>query len=69
MNPTRVRYWIAAVKITVIIFGLIWAMAYDWAIASHHDASSSYWIAGLISIFVLVGSIFGMEKLYQKYRD
>jgi hypothetical protein len=41
----------------------------DVALATHHDASSFDWIVGLVGFFILGGSIFGGEKLYQKYKD
>ena len=65
MNSTRFRYWFLSVTITIAVVGVMT----EWAIATHHDTSSFYWIVGLIGIFVFVGSIFGGEKLYQKYKD
>ncbi len=69
MNSERFRYWFLSVPITTVVVGVMWAVVTDWAIATHHDASSFYWIVGLIGVFVLIGGIFGGEKLYQKYKE
>lgn len=65
MDFTRLRYWFLSAPVTLIVVSLIIA----WAMSTHHDTSSFYEIVGLIGIFVLVGGIFGGEKLYQKYKD
>jgi hypothetical protein len=69
MNSTRFRCWIVGVKVTAVLVGLLWAVMTDVALATHHDASSFDWIVGLVGFFILGGSIFGGEKLYQKYKD
>jgi hypothetical protein len=66
MNTTRFRYWFLSVPITTVVVGVMWAVVTVWALATHHDASSFYWIVGLIGFFVVVGGIFGGKKLFQK---
>ena len=64
MNATRFRYWFLSVPITITVVGVM----IEWTIYTHHDTSLFYGIAGLIGLFVLVGSIFVGEKLYQKFK-
>jgi hypothetical protein len=65
MNSTRFQCWLLSVPITTVVVGYMVALA----MVTHHDISSIYAIIGLIGFFVLVGGIFGGEKLYQKYKD
>jgi hypothetical protein len=65
MNVTRFRYWFLSVPITIAVVGVM----IEWAIYTRHDTSFFYAIAGFIGLFVLIGSIFGGEKLYQIYKE
>lgn len=65
MNFKRFQYWFLSAPITL---GVV-AVMIEWAMYTHHDTSSFYVIVGLVGIFVLIGSVFGGEKLYQKYKE
>jgi len=41
----------------------------ELALYTNHGTLSFYVFVGLVGVFVFVGSIFGGEKLYQKYKD
>jgi len=69
MNLKRLRFWLLGVKITIPLVGITWAFMYDWATATQHDPSASNWLVVLIGFCILAVSIFGMDKLYQKYKD
>lgn len=65
MNFTRLRCWFFSVPITIGVVGVM----IEWALYTNHGTTPFYVFVGIIGFFVFVGSIFGGEKLYQKYKD
>lgn len=63
VNLNRIRYWLLSVPCTLAVVGPMIQLA----ILTNHGTTPFFVGIGFIGAFVLAGSLFVSEKLYQRY--